>query len=324
MRFLVLLLLAIPLLVTPEDGHAAEGSTAAGVAGGSDMRSAFLPPPGLYAGLVGARSESEDFYDGKGRRVPALDDLGFKGRQGAFAFLYVPELDVVGGRIGLLGSFSYARECGQLTGFSPYRCQNGWGDPYLEVNWSRFFGTLRSSRHPHAFAIAEGLAIQVGLGVVFPIGQYDAKRATTEGLSIGNNVWDVAPMVAVTYTSPPLIGEGTEFSAKIYWNNYRTNKDTHYRTGDIVTIDFAITERIGPVQFGLAGLYARQIEDDSKFGIKIIPDGRRTEVLSLGPVFALDLPELGGSLKIKALGSVSERNSVTSKGIVLTYGTKLW
>ena len=36
------------LVLMPNLGLAAEGSSAAGIAGGSDMRSALLPPPGIY------------------------------------------------------------------------------------------------------------------------------------------------------------------------------------------------------------------------------------------------------------------------------------
>jgi len=36
------------LVLMPNLGLAAEGSSAAGIAGGSNMRSALLPPPGIY------------------------------------------------------------------------------------------------------------------------------------------------------------------------------------------------------------------------------------------------------------------------------------
>jgi hypothetical protein len=53
-------------------------------------------------------------------------------------------------------------ECGHLFGATPKRCIAGLGDPYVEVNWSRYFGTPRPSRYPGAFRIPEGLAVSVG------------------------------------------------------------------------------------------------------------------------------------------------------------------
>ncbi|MBI1385252.1 MAG: hypothetical protein GC150_10105 [Rhizobiales bacterium] len=303
---------------------AAEGSSAAGVAGGSDLGSALLPPPGLYAAGIAAFSQTEDFYDGAGRFVPLLDGLSIDGGVAALAVLYVPDFEVLGGRFGLLGSVSRARECGTLSVFLPRKCTYGWGDPYVEVNWSRFFGTLRPSAEPTAYPIAEGLALQIGLGLVIPAGQYDPVDYATFGVSAGNNVWDVAPMLAATYTTPAIFGEGTELSAKVYWNNYRTNEATGYRTGDNVTVDFALTEHFGRLQIGIAGLYGKQIEDDRAFGFRVPPDGRRTDGLSLGPVIAIDLPELAGSLKIKGLRSLEERNAVSGQGIAITYGMKLY
>ena len=85
--------------------------------------------------------------------------------------------------------------------------------------------------------------------------------------------------------------EGTEISAKLYWNNYLTNPTTQYTTGTLLNVDFAVSERIGRFQVGMAGFYAVQVEDDKLFGVTISPDGRRAEVLNLGGIFAVDMPE---------------------------------
>jgi hypothetical protein len=52
--------------------HALEGPTAAGPIGGTDIRQAILPPPGLYGGTVLLGAESFDFLDGQGHTIPAL------------------------------------------------------------------------------------------------------------------------------------------------------------------------------------------------------------------------------------------------------------
>jgi hypothetical protein len=147
--------------------------------------------------------------------------------------------------------------------------------------------------------------------VVIPAGTFDASDPTEQALSIGTNIWDFAPTVAFTYTTPPILAEGTEISAKLYWNNYLKNPETHYSTGDILNLDFAVTEHIGRFQIGAAGVYVVQIQDDKLFGVPIPPDGRRVEVLQLGGIVAYDMPEYASSLKVKANSTVFAENTVT-------------
>jgi hypothetical protein len=63
--------------------------------------------------------------------------------------------------------------------------------------------------------------------------------------------WDFAPTVGLTYTTPPIIAEGTEISARFFWNNYLENPLTFYRTGDLLDLEFAVSERIGRFQVGV-------------------------------------------------------------------------
>src|SRR5207248_7458500 len=115
----------------------------------------------------------------------------------------------------------------------------------------------------------EGLTIAVGFGTVIPIGRYSARDASDRSLVVGNHLWDFAPTAAFTFMTRPILVEGTEISAKLYWNNYLRNPATDYSTGSLVNIDFAISERIGRFQVGVAGLYAFQIEDDEQFGVPL-------------------------------------------------------
>src|SRR5262249_9458680 len=149
---------------------------------------------------------------------------------------------------------------------------SGVGDPYVELSWSRYFGTPRKSKDDRAYPILEGLAILAGFGMVIPVGRYNVTDATLQGISIGNNTWDFAPIVGFTYTTRPIIAEGTEVSARLYWNNYLTNPATQYSTGTLLGLDFAITEHFGRIQAGLAGIYETQLTDDRQFGVPVLPD----------------------------------------------------
>src|SRR5215217_5005909 len=139
---------------------------------------------------------------------------------------------------------------------------------------------------------------------------------------IANNVWDFAPNIAFTYTTPPIIAEGTEISAKLFWNNYLTNPATQYTTGTVLNVDFAVSERIGRFQIGAAGFYAVQVADDRQFGRPVPPDGRRGEAMQIGPIVGYDMPELAAAMKFKVLASVITANTVKAHGFVLTFAKK--
>lgn len=303
---------------------AVEGSSVAGPIGGTDMRSAQLPPPGLYGAAAVAYGEVQNFFDGHGRKIAALSALEQATKRGGVALLYVPPVQVLGGAIGLGAVLPVAEQCGRLFAVTPRRCLAGLADPYVELNWSRYFGTPRPSRNESAYPIPEGLTVQFGFGTVVPIGRYSASVAASHGLTVGNNIWDFAPLAAFTYVSLPILGEGTELSAKAYLNTYLTNPDTQYQTGSVINVDFALTERIGRIQFGLAGAYVGQVEDDTLFNNRVGPYGRRVEVISLGLAAVYDMPEFGASIKVKGLTSVAAKNAVEGFGLSLTFFKKLY
>lgn len=303
---------------------AAEGTTVAGPVGGTDIRSAFLPPPGLYGAIVSVGATAQQVRDGSGRPRAGLNAVAINAISAGSLLLYVPDIKLFGGSIGLLGVVGGGTICGQIVSTNPSRCKSGIGDPYVEMSWSRFFGVTRPSRDKSAFPIREGLAIATGVGAVLPLGVYDSRVQASNGISVGNNTWDVAPWVAFTYTTPPLIAEGTEFSSKIYLNNYGTNPSTDYRAGTMMNIDFAISEHIGRWQIGAAGYYLRQIADDRRSGVVIAPDGRRAQVLSLGGVINYDIAEAGAAIKFKVRSSVFAYNSAMVTTFILGFSKKLF
>ena len=301
---------------------AVEGPTAAGPIGGTDIGSAVLPPPGLYGGLVGLGVETRRFVDQHGDTVAALSQSNLSKVAGGPWLLYVSSLEVLGGTVGIGAVVPSANQCGHLFAGEPNHCITGIGDPYVEIDWSRTFGKLRASEFAGARPILEGFSVLVGIGVVLPLGQYDPSTPTSKALSAGTNIWDVAPSIAVTYTTPAIFFEGTEFSAKLFWNNYQTNPETDYLAGDLLDVDFAITEHIGRVQVGLAGAYAFQIADDRVSGMTVPPNGNRGELLQLGCVLNYDLPEFASVLKFKASTSVVARNTVEYSALVVGWAKK--
>lgn len=316
--------LAATFVSLSKPASAIEGNVAAGPIGGTDIRSAFLPPPGFYGGVIGVGSTVHDIKDGSGQTVPGLDAIHLTETLAGPFFLYVPDVRLFDGSIGLFGVFPGGQQCGQLVLAVPSRCTSGFGDPYVELAWSRAFGQLRPSRDATALPIMQGLVLAVGLGAVLPFGHYDQQTQAANGVTIGNNTFDLAPSIAVTYTTPPLILDGTEFSAKFYWNNYWANPVTKYKAGSLLDVDFAVTEHIGRFQAGLTGFYAFQVADDRQFGAIVPPDGRELKYLMLGGVLNYDIPEYGAVIRVKALTGVFSRNAVVSHAIVFGFAKKLY
>ena len=104
---------------------------------------------------------------------------------------------------------------------------------------------MRASKFAGAYPVPEGLSVLLGVGAVLPLGKCDASDPLSQALSVGTNIWDFAPSIAVTYTTAPILVNSTEVSAKLFWNNYLENPETHYLTGTLLNLDFAVTERIG-------------------------------------------------------------------------------
>jgi hypothetical protein len=318
----VVLIVAAFLCGAATAALAVEGPSLAGPIGGTDIRSGLLAPPGIYVGTVQLYARTMDFLNGHGKVDPTFKDAQLAKVIGGPFFEFVPQAKIFGGRLSFAGVVPVLDAWGHLyTGTSNDRDLGG-GDPYVEVSWSRYFGTPRPSQYAGANPIPEGLSVLLGFGVVVPAGEYDPSTALSRTLSPGTNIWDFAPTAAFTYTTKPILAEGTEFSAKVYWNNYLKNPDTNYLTGDLMDIDFAITEHIGRFQVGLTGFYAWQVEDDKIDGVAVPPDGYKAKIFELGGIVAYDMPEYASSLKIKAIASPFARNFPTPWHVVFGWAKK--
>ncbi len=328
-RFFLTLFLAsstftsISILILPSQAIAVERGVS-GPIGFSDVQAALLPPPGLYSAASLVSVTNERFFNTRGDRVSFLDDLDSTSEIVGATFLYVPDVKVFDGSVGLLTVLAGGQICGRTFASTDERCLRGFRDPYVELSWSKSFGKLRFSEYEGAPPIIEGLSLRLGMGVIVPIGKYDLELAQSHGLTLGRNIWDFVPHAAITYTTPPIIGEATEFSFKFHYNKYLSNSDTDYSTGDLWGVDFAVTEKIGRFQVGLAGEYYDQIEGDEQFGQPVRPDGRPAKSLSLGFVGIATIPEIKSAIKIKATSSVINDNLPESMGVSISLIKKLF
>ena len=111
------LCLALSITLTALPSWAAEGTTAAGPIGGTDIRSALLAPPGFYGGMAGLYSSVHQVNDGSGTPVPGLDAVDLNAKIAGAFFLYVPDHAKVLGGFGRPLSGSRHRRAGMRAAY---------------------------------------------------------------------------------------------------------------------------------------------------------------------------------------------------------------
>ncbi len=296
--------------------HASEGGFVAGPLGGSDLRAALSPPPGTYLLIMPLAGNVVDLRDRDGNKSP----LDFSGSSvGAGAALYhVFEDMVAGGRFGLGVTGAVAKACIRINALNRSQCQTNFTDTFVEGFWSRPIGELGLSGpaadDPRRQYIPYGLTLGMSLGAMLPTGAYSPEDLAP----LGSNTPVLVPSLAATWISPPWLGDGTELSTRIFYNVHGRNDSTGYQAGDMLVVDWAVTERIGRFQLGPAGTYATQIQDDRQNGRNL----GSTEVVSVGGVIAVDLPELGMFVAFKALRDIEAQYRVRVDRAILRIGMR--
>ncbi|WP_126243046.1 SphA family protein [Burkholderia gladioli] len=298
-----------------ETAWAVESFKPIGPIGGTDIRQAYLPPPGLYGIGVGVGLTlpkywgDNDTFDSRG--TPVI---------GGGGLLYVYDADFLGGKIASTVFESYADQNFGIKG-APRSRSVGFGDVYSDIfMWSRFFPSVAYAREPKSgYLMPYGLQVMLGLGMNFPTGKYHA----LDSVNVGSNIYTFSPNAALTYTRPSIFydapGHATEFSARFFFNIYTKNHATGYLSGPTLSADFAITERVEQWQFGVAGTTYTQVADDTIGGNLHPNNGNRASFLSLGPLISYDFVAAGRywNLTAKGLLALAGRNTVASSGVVV-------
>lgn len=302
---------------------ALEGAAPTGPIGGTDVRSALLPPPGLYGVAVGADVAMGDLYTPIGA-IPASGST----LVGGGALLYVYDTSFLGGSIASSIYAGYEQQCYGVRQPGARTCVDGIIDIYSDLLlWSFFIPDKHSSgQQGGIFPIPYGLAIQFGVGVGFPTGPWNLGSP----LNVGANFYDIVPNIAFTYTIPSIFGLGagdaTEFSTRIFHHFYTKNHDTNYKTGNILNIDWAITQRLDNWQFGLSGTYWSQVSNDEINGLMVGPDGNQAMGIAMGPVLSYDFiaAERPWNLTFKWNIRIKVENTPAAELFLMRLGTKMF
>ncbi len=295
---------AVLAAATAGSAQASEGGFVAGPVGGADVRAALLPPPGTYGIGMAAYERAPDLRSPNGSRSPA----GLKGRVGGLAagIGHVFDAEIAGGRLAAAAMTLASYTCVRLTAVNQRQCQVGQGDSYAELFWSRQLGELGlpgpAADDPRRQAIPYGLSVGLGFGVLIPTGAYRVRDIAP----LGFNTWVAVPSLALTWISPPWLGDGTEVSARLFYDIHGRNPATGYQAGDMAVVDWAVTERLGLYQFGVTGSWARQVETDRLNGVRVAS----TSVSGYGAVAAMDIPAWGAFAALKYVQDAEARQRV--------------
>lgn len=312
-------------LISAVPAAATEGGVFGGPIGGSDIRSAYLPPiAGLYGTAIFLASTARSYQDQFGNAAGS-NPAYFTGIIEGGALLYVYPINPLGFTIASSFQGNYQEISQSLSPAPHVHLQgntSGFGDSYVDFLYASKYLGLFGAQPGANSKLHYGLTFGAGIAAEIPIGTYNVQNF----VNAGKNTFITIPNIAFTYlTGPNLsLGEGTEISGRLFYEASSQNPTSLYHSGNIIDVDFALTERWSNYQFGIAGAYAKQLNADlSATGGIVAPNGDLYKKLILGPVFAWDIPEIHSTFKVKATFGIHNENTYLNNTIVFTLSRKL-
>ena len=235
-------LAALALLSTASASFATEGGGSTYPIGAENHLAGAAPPPGVYVLEYVNVYSANRLNDGQGKAVPVP---GFKVKATAAAtrVAWVTNTPVMGGQLVAHAILPLVSVKVSAAGQSS--SSSGLGDISL--------GTGVAWHHsPQLHSVA-------ALDLVVPVGGYDASRA----VNIGRNYASIQPAYLVSWIDPA----GFNADAKIGMSFNRTNKDTDYRSGSELNIDYALGWGLGNGWVvGVGGHVYQQLSEDRRNG----------------------------------------------------------
>ena len=132
------------------------------------------------------------------------------------------------------------------------------------------------------------------------------------------------PNIALTYNTGRIlpIGDNTQFSTRLYYAIPTRDTTNGYVTGNIVDLDFAVTEQFGRFRIGAAGYFQGQVTPDRAPGGIHFPDGNRFSEVAAGPIMEYFLKN-GMFIKAKYTTTFVHNNYVDQSLLLISTGFKL-
>ncbi len=219
-------------------GYAAENGGAAYPDGTESFMAGAMPPPGTYVVVYNQVYSADKFKNDH----PVFNDFKLDTWATVLRGVYVSDKKILGANWGMHAFLVTANADLTLGGGHDER--RGMGDliidPFL-LGW-----------HKGNWHVATGLDIYV------PIGSYNKDRLA----NIGRNYVTLQPIASTTYLNP----KGYEISTKWMYDYNFENKDTNYKTGQALHVDYLVGKHFGPWAVGVGGYAYQQLTGDSGQG----------------------------------------------------------
>jgi hypothetical protein len=313
------------LLAGAPAAHAVEGGIYGAPLGGTDARQAYLPAsPGLYGGFAGVGVFSNKFTSNTGSStdIPAYVSSATLGA----GLLYVHNFSPWGFTLASSFQLNYqVANYQRLTvgGTALQGHGSGIQDSYSDLLYASHYLGLFGATPGTNSKLKYGLTGAIGLAAEIPIGAYH----TTNFVTPGKNTFITIPNIAFTYLTGPNMSffDGTEVSARFFFDTNKRNNLSGYQGGNLIDLDYALTQRMGNWQFGGAGVIASQITSDlAANGTQQPTAGNKYLKVDAGLVVFYDSPDLGSTFKFKALFPIEHENNYAATTIVLSVSRKLF
>jgi hypothetical protein len=243
--------------------NATEGGGSIYPVGSENFLCCALPPPGLYGIVYGQRYSADEVRGNSGQVVTPA---GFKVRATALAprLAYVVPTQIAGAAVaGVHAILPIVDLSVTVPGASQSKA--GIGD--------LVFGPFLAWHHnANVHTVA-------GIDFFAPTGRYKLGDLA----NIGRNYWAIQPVVGLSYIDPA----GLNADAKVMWTHNLRNKDTDYKSGQELIVDYSLGWGVGNSwTLGVGGYLYQQLNDDKVAGVTVANNKGRA--LAIGPSIRYD------------------------------------
>jgi len=243
--------------------HATEGGGSVYPVGSENYTCCALPPPGLYGTIYG-QSLTADSVKGNDGQVVTPPSFKVTANVIAPRLIWVTPAQLAGGSIGVHTIVPLVNlDVRVAPGVS--QSKTGLGD----IVFGPFIGWHHS----------ENLHSVVAIDIFAPTGGYNKKDIA----NIGRNYWAAQAIYGVSWIDP----RGLNADAKMMYTFNQTNRDTNYKSGQELIVDYSIGWGFNNgLTAGVGGYLYQQITDDKQNGVTIANNKGRA--IAIGPSFKYD------------------------------------
>ena len=222
-----------------------------------------LPPPGLY-GMVFVQRYSADNVRGNDGQVVTPSTFKVTAHAIAPRIVWVTPKTLAGASLAVHAILPLVKlDVNVMPGVS--QTSTGVGD--------LVFGPALGWHH------SPNLHTLLALDVYAPTGKYDKNDLA----NIGRNYWAIQPIAGISYIDP----NGLNADAKVMWTYNLRNKDTKYKSGQELIVDYDVGWGLGNGwTLGVGGYAYQQLNDDKLDGVTVPDNKGRT--LAIGPSVKFD------------------------------------